>query len=76
MYQQPEPESKARETLRYLGYMVVPIIGLLLLALISYYLPDIIALIVEYIFLIILIGFIGGLVMGGLYMVFKRDRSE
>ena len=75
MYQQPEPESKARETLRYLGYMILPIGGLVLLALITYYLPDIIAFILEFIFLIIIIGFVVGLVVSGLYMLFKRDKD-
>ncbi|MCK5037866.1 MAG: hypothetical protein KAS16_02095 [Thermoplasmata archaeon] len=76
MYQQPEPESKARETLRYLGYIIVPIGGLILLALITYYLPDIFALIMEFIFLIIIIGFVVGLVVAGLYMLFKRDNNH
>ena len=79
----PEPESKFRENLRYFGYILVFFGGLILLALVSVFIDLIIELvfeffsfILEYIFWIIIIGFIGGLVVylfvAGIYLIMGR----
>ncbi len=73
---QPEPESKLRETLRYIGYTIGAVIGIVILGLLVLFLGEIIQFLLDYIFALICI--IGGILMiiSGAYLILKAIRNK
>ncbi|MCK4757640.1 MAG: hypothetical protein KAS67_04235 [Thermoplasmata archaeon] len=70
----PEPESKFRETLRYLGYTLGSIGGLIILALIFYFIEPIIEVLLSIMVILIFLGFIGFLIVAVYYLFLRKDR--
>jgi hypothetical protein len=68
-------ESKFRENLRYLGYAIGTISGMLILALLFLYLDPIIAFLWAFIHLIALIMFILALILAVFYLILSRKRG-
>lgn len=70
----PEPESKMHETLRYLGYTLGTVGGLILLAIVIFYLQPFIEFIVSIIAILIFLGFIVFLIVAAYYVFLRKDR--
>ena len=72
----PEPESKLRENLRYIGYMAGMVGGLVALLLIFFFLDIIVDVVlvwmIDHILSIIIIVFVIGIMIAAYYYFFKR----
>jgi len=68
-------ESKLHENLRYLGYTIVAIGGMVLVGLIYIFLEPIIAFLLSIIYILMLLGFIVGLILAAIYLLFFRNRE-
>jgi hypothetical protein len=68
-------ESKLHENLRYLGYTIVAIGGMILVGLIYLFLEPIIDFLWSIIYLLIFLGFIAGLILAAIYLLLFRNRE-